>query len=41
MEGEIFMNFDMVLGLIIIPLGIIGLGIAAYFHTAKLEGDDQ
>lgn len=35
------MNFDMVLGLIIIPLTIIGLGVAAFLHTGKKEKEGE
>ncbi|TCT19616.1 hypothetical protein EDD68_11710 [Melghiribacillus thermohalophilus] len=35
------MNFDMILGLFLIPLFIIGLGVAAYIHTGKKEGEAE
>ncbi len=35
------MNFDMILGLIIVPLTIIGLGVAAFIHTGQKEGESK
>lgn len=35
------MNIDMVLGLIIIPLAIIGLAVAAFYHTKEKDGETK
>ncbi len=40
-KGGVLMNFDMILGLIIVPLTIIGLGVAAFIHTGQKEGESK